>query len=186
MTQPRQHAPVRRSGAQTWVAILVVVVAVTATLALAFSSLSSGQEGPAVGREAPSFRLDLFGGGTLDSDALRGQVVVLNFWASWCPPCRAEAPLLRELWQEYGPQGVQFVGVAYKDVDSKAQAFLEEYGLGFPNGPDARLEISRAYRLRGVPETFIVGPDGVLVHHYIGPLDEAHFRQVMQRLLGGQ
>ncbi|MBC7225036.1 MAG: hypothetical protein H5T59_12320, partial [Anaerolineae bacterium] len=59
MTQPRQHAPVRRSGAQTWVAILVVVVAVTATLALAFSSLSSGQEGPAVGREAPSFRLDL-------------------------------------------------------------------------------------------------------------------------------
>ncbi|MGC8838365.1 MAG: TlpA family protein disulfide reductase [Anaerolineae bacterium] len=161
----------------------MVAVAVVATLAVAFASLGSGEAGPAVGQQAPAFRLDLYGGGTLTSESLRGKVVVLHFWGSWCGPCREEAPTLRRLWEDYAPRGVQFVGVSYKDVEAKALAFLEQYGLGFPNGPDARLELSRAYRVRGVPETYLIGPDGTLVYKYIGPLDEAHFRRTVERLL---
>lgn len=178
--------PGRGLGRQTWIAISVVVVVVAATLAMAFAGIGSGEAGPEVGQPAPAFRLDLYGGGTLRSDALRGQVVVLHFWGSWCDPCREEAPTLRRLWEDYAPQGVQFVGVSYKDVEAKARAFLEQYGLGFPNGPDARLEISRAYRVRAVPETYLIGPDGTLVYKYIGPLNEAHFRRTVEGLLQPQ
>ena len=177
-------APGRTPGRQTWIAVSVVVVAVAATLAVAFAGLGPGEAGPVVGQPAPAFRLDLYGGGTLTSDALRGQVVVLHFWGSWCPPCREEAPALKRLWEEYAPQGVQFVGVSYKDVEAKALAFLDRYGWGFPNGPDARLEVSRAYGVRAVPETYLIGPDGTLVQKYIGPLDEAHFRRTVEGLLG--
>jgi len=172
-----------RSSAK-WL-ILVVAVVVVGILVVAYTAISSSQSGPVVGREAPPFQLDLYGGGSLSSEALRGQVVVLHFWASWCPPCREEAPTLRHLWETYGPQGVQFVGVAYKDVESKARAFLEEQGLGYPNGPDERQKISRAYHVRAVPETYIIDPQGVLVRAYIGQVDEADFVQTVERLLQG-
>lgn len=164
----------------------MVAVAVVASLVAAFAGLGSGEGGLAVGEPAPAFRLSLYGGGTLTSDALRGHVVVLHFWGSWCPPCREEAPTLKALWEDYAPRGVQFVGVAYKDVEAKALAFLDQYDLGFANGPDTQQEVSRAYRVRAVPETYIIGPDGILVSKYIGPLDEAHFRRTVEGLLNSQ
>lgn len=179
-------APHSMPGGKTWIAVSVVVVVVVATLAMAFAGVGSGEAGPAVGQPAPAFRLGLYGGGTVASEALRGQVVVLHFWGSWCGPCREEAPIVRRLWEDYAPQGVQFVGVSYRDVETKALAFLEQYGWDFPNGPDTRGEVSRAYRVLAVPETYLIGPDGTLVYKYIGPLDEGHFRRTVERLLGSR
>jgi len=182
-----EQAPTRegqKTRSNTRWLILLVAAAVVAALFVAYTGISSRQKGPVGGQAAPPFQVNLYGGGSLSSDSLLGQVVVLHFWASWCPPCHQEAPALRHLWEIYDPQGVQFVGVAYKDVESKALAFLEEYGLDYPNGPDEKQRISGAYRVRAVPETYVIDAQGVLVRSYIGQVDEADFVRTINRLLG--
>lgn len=176
--------PVSRSSrrATRW-PLAVVAMAVAATLLAAYMGGTTG--GAEVGQEAPAFHLVLYDGRSLTSESLRGSVVVLHFWGSWCAPCRAEAPVIRSLWETYAPQGVQFLGVAYQDVESKARAFLEAHGWGFPNGSDPTGQISRAYGVRGVPETYVIGPDGVLVRKYIGPVDEEGLAGTLEALLGG-
>lgn len=188
MTRAKGTPPSGGQGRRdsSWWLILAVALVVLATLAVAGLGTSLQAGGLAAGQEAPPFHLQLYGGGTLSSDSLRGKVVVLHFWASWCPPCREEAPLLRRLWETYEPRGVQFVGVAYKDVEARAAAFLREQGLGFPNGPDERGQISRAYRVRAVPETYVISPQGVLVRSYIGAVDEADLVRTLEGVLRGQ
>jgi cytochrome c biogenesis protein CcmG/thiol:disulfide interchange protein DsbE len=85
---------------------------------------------------------------------------VVNFWASWCGPCIEEAPALEATWQAYKDKDVVFIGVAYVDSDAKSRAFLEKYGITYINGPDLRTEISDAYHIKGVPETFVISPAG--------------------------
>ncbi|NLE76725.1 MAG: TlpA family protein disulfide reductase [Chloroflexi bacterium] len=170
-----------KEGRAAW-RLALLAIAGLVSLLLAVTALTPGH-GPTVGQEAPPWTLNLYGGGSASSAASRGQVVVLHFWASWCDPCREEAPTLRRLWRAYEPQGVRFVGVSFKDVESKAQAFLHEHGLGFPNGADPRGRISSAYRVRAVPETYIIDRQGLLVRAYIGAVDETDFRQAMERAL---
>jgi cytochrome c biogenesis protein CcmG/thiol:disulfide interchange protein DsbE len=120
---------------------------------------------------APQFNIPLFGGGTFSLAEQRGKVVVVNFWASWCGPCRDEAPVLESTWRNYKDRGVVFVGVDYVDTDKEALAFLKEFNITYPNGPDIGTEASHAYRIQGVPETYFVGKDGQLYGNYIGPID---------------
>jgi len=136
-----------------------------------------------IGAPAPDFTLSLFDGGELSPADRRGMVVVVNFWASWCSPCRDEAPALERLWREYEDKGVVFVGVNFKDITAKATAFIEEFDITYPNGPDPYNRISRAYHITGVPETFLIAKDGRLVQHYIGPITEAGFRAALEELL---
>jgi cytochrome c biogenesis protein CcmG/thiol:disulfide interchange protein DsbE len=136
-----------------WVAVALVLLFVALGLINAFAT--QPQEG-----RAPDFTLDTYSGETYTLSELRGQVVVVNFWASWCQPCASEAPALEATWQDYKDQGVVFLGVDYVDSEEKAQEYLEKYGVTYPNGPDLGTRISDAYRIRGVPETFIVNADG--------------------------
>ena len=99
---------------------------------------------------------------------LRGQVVVLNFWASWCAPCRREAPALQSVWETYKDQGVAFVGVTYHDAEGASLAFIEEYGITYPNGVDEMERISRDYGVTAVPETYVIDRAGRLVWSQIG------------------
>jgi cytochrome c biogenesis protein CcmG/thiol:disulfide interchange protein DsbE len=105
---------------------------------------------------APNFTLSLFDGGQLILSELRGQVVVINFWASWCIPCRDETPLLERTWWRYRDRGVVFIGVDYLDTDKEAWAFLEEFEVSYSNGPDLGTRIAPDYRIKGVPETFFI------------------------------
>jgi cytochrome c biogenesis protein CcmG/thiol:disulfide interchange protein DsbE len=132
---------------------------------------------------APDFTLSLFDGGQLTLSQLQGQVVVVNFWASWCIPCRDEAPVLEEAWQRYRNQGVVFVGVAYLDTDKESKAFLEEFKVTYPNGPDLGTKIAPAYRLAGVPETFFVDKNGQIADLEIGPLTETRLVSAIETLL---
>jgi cytochrome c biogenesis protein CcmG/thiol:disulfide interchange protein DsbE len=136
-----------------WIVVALVLLFVALGLINAFAT--QPQEG-----RAPDFTLDTYGGETYTLSELRGQVVVVNFWASWCQPCASEAPALEATWQEYQDRGVVFLGVDYVDSEAQAQEYLAKYGVTYPNGPDLGTRISDAYRIRGVPETFIINADG--------------------------
>ncbi len=132
---------------------------------------------------APDFTLPLFEGGDITLSDLRGQVVVVNFWASWCIPCRDEAPFLERAWRKYRDQGVMFIGVDYLDTDKDAQAFLAEFEVSYPNGPDIGTKIAKQYHLTGVPETYFIAKDGRLGDLEIGPLTETRLVQAIAKLL---
>ncbi|MEZ4640203.1 MAG: TlpA disulfide reductase family protein [Caldilineaceae bacterium] len=89
-----------------------------------------------------------------------GQGVVINFWASWCDPCRDEADLLEQTWLREKDNGIVFLGLDYLDQEPAAKAYLAEFNVTYPNGPDLRSEIARRYGIKGVPETFFINPQG--------------------------
>jgi cytochrome c biogenesis protein CcmG/thiol:disulfide interchange protein DsbE len=139
-------------------------------LALLAFGLLRAQQGPVgVGQRAPDFSLTTFDGRRYDTRDLRGQVVVVNFWASWCKPCEQEARVLEQAHQLYKDQGVVFLGVDYVDIEREALAYLERFEITYPNGPDLRTSISQSFRTRGVPETYVIDAAGRIRSVKIGP-----------------
>lgn len=123
------------------------------------------------GEQAPQFHLALLSGGTLDLAELRGKPVVVNFMASWCPPCRAEMPAFEKAWQQHKDR-VVFVGVAVEDTESAAKALVEKTGVTYPVGLDEGSFIARAYELKGMPTTVFLDPNGAVVKRVTGPVTE--------------
>lgn len=111
----------------------------------------------------PDFDLPLLQtDGVLSSESLRGHPVVLNFWASWCAPCREEAPLLERTYQRFKDQGVRFVGVNLRDQEPNARRFVEDFGITFPVVRDEDQELARGLDVYGLPQTFFIDADGRL------------------------
>jgi cytochrome c biogenesis protein CcmG/thiol:disulfide interchange protein DsbE len=139
-------------------------------LVLGIGLYRSQQGQVAVGEMAPDFELETFSGEVYRLSDYRGSVILVNFWASWCESCKPEARDLEQAYQDYLERGdVIFLGVDYVDTEPEALAYLEEFGITYPNGPDLRTKISQAYRIRGVPETFVIDQEGRIVHVQIGP-----------------
>ncbi len=132
---------------------------------------------------APDFTLTSFDGETLTLSELQGQVVIINFWASWCPPCREEAPYLEATWRKYKDQGVVFIGVDYVDTEVEARAYMEEFDITYFNGPDVGTRISYDYNMQGVPETFYIAKNGEIRGVKIGPLYPPELDQKIEELL---
>jgi cytochrome c biogenesis protein CcmG/thiol:disulfide interchange protein DsbE len=133
--------------------------------------------------KAPDFSLTTFDGKTVSLPDLRGKVVMINFWASWCAPCRDEAPDLQRTWQRYKDRGVVFLGIAYTDTERNALAFIQESGATYLNGLDLGTRISARYHIQGVPETFIIDRDGNIVEFVMAPLTEAALSAKLDRAL---
>lgn len=171
-----------KPGRKKIVSWIVVTVAIVGFLLLMGFSLQL-QSGSLVGTSAPALTLSLFDGRELSLADLRGQVVVVNFWASWCIPCRDEAPALEQVWREYEGRGVVFVGIDVKDNEARARAFIEEFGLTYSNGPDPYSAISESYRITGVPETFFITRDGQVAGLYVGPISETQLRATLEEVL---
>ncbi len=117
---------------------------------------------------APDFALRLLDGGDFPLQDHKGHAVVVNFFASWCVPCKAEAPALEKVHQDYKARDVQIVGIAIQDTESAARAFVEEHGLTFPTGLDAAGEIKQAYRVFGVPTTYFIDREGRITYTHAG------------------
>jgi thiol-disulfide isomerase/thioredoxin len=108
------------------------------------------------GSPAPDFQLPTLGGGTLSSHELKGAPLVINFWASWCVPCRQEAPALEATYEQYRARGVRFLGVDYEDLEGDAQSFTKEFKITYPSIRDAGGSLAATFGVRGVPETFFI------------------------------
>ena len=134
---------------------------------------------------APDFTLETYDGDVLTLSDYRGQVVVLNFWASWCGPCAIEAPDLEALWQDYQDRGVMFIGIGYVDSKPKAEEFMATYGMTYPSGADLRTEISDAYAIRGVPETFVIDQNGEVVYFAERVVTYNEIAAVLEETLAG-
>jgi cytochrome c biogenesis protein CcmG/thiol:disulfide interchange protein DsbE len=183
-----QEAP-PQPGWQRWTRALgfafVALVVLALVGLLAFGLLSDDESGTAalsMNRQAPDFTLNLFDGGTFTLSEQQGKPVVVNIWASWCPSCREEAPVLEEGWRAYQDQGVVFVGVNVMDSRSDAEAFLEEFDITYPNGPDES-NIYTKYGATGVPETFFINREGVIVQKFMGPLKADQLSIFVEELL---
>jgi len=154
---------------QRW-GVIFAWILVLALLGILGFGLARAQQGSiGVGSSVPDFTLTTFESEEIRIADLRGQVVLLNFWASWCTTCELEARELEQVYQMYKDRGVVFLGIDYVDTEPEALAYLEKYGITYPNGPDLGTRISQAFRIRGVPETYIVGPDGRVAEVTIGP-----------------
>lgn len=147
----------------TWVLVLGLLL-------LVGLGLVRTQEGPiGIGKRVPDFTLTTFEGEEYSIEDYRGRVVLVNFWASWCKPCEQEAAELEQAWRNFKDQGVMFLGVDYVDTEPEALAYLSKFDITYPNGPDLGTTISQAFRIRGVPETYIVDSDGIIVDIQISP-----------------
>ena len=165
----------------------VALVAVVVAVAFGYVHLA-GQKGYALkeGAEAPGFRLPSLAGEQVDLGSYRGKVVVLNFWATWCPPCVAEMPSLQRLDRALGPEGLAVVTVSTDEDQEALEEFVTRYGLDLPVllDPGGRVA-SRDYRTTGFPETFVLDRAGVLLSHTVGPAEWdspdalAHFRGLL-------
>jgi peroxiredoxin len=152
-------------------AALVIVVQTGLPERAAFTGSISGSRAvaPEIGAIAPSFEAASLTDASLSLSDLRGETVVLNFWATWCEPCRVEMPELQALYEAHQPDGLRVLAVNLGETAAQAQQWVESLGLTFDilQDPDGR--IASLYQLRGQPSTYVIAKDGVITHIFYGP-----------------
>ena len=136
-----------------------------------------------VGRPAPAFSLERLDGGRLSLGDLSGRPVVLNFWASWCQPCREEAAMLMKLAADHADRGVAVIGVVYQDDAASASDFMRRYGQTYPGLVDPSGRTALDYGVFGIPETYFIDSTGVIRARQFGPLVSAQLESTMAEIL---
>ena len=164
ITKPKRSVPV------ITLFILIGVVVVGIIILMGSWLKNSRVTVLSIGQQIPEFTLNSFSGETYRLSDLKGKVVLVNIWASWCTACDEESYMLQNVWEDLEPSDkVVFLGVDYVDTEKPALEYIQKHGITFPNGPDLASKISRMFRIQGVPESFLIDPDGVLKAIQIGP-----------------
>ena len=189
-TEADSYIPRRISPLRVAAIIMAVagVLALTVLLALGLENRSpvTGRSGVTrIDKPAPNINMPLYDGGVLTPTDYADRPAVVNFWASWCGPCRQEAPIFERLSQEYGERGVLFIGVNIQDAQSDAEAYLREFTITYPNGSDEDGSISIDYGVIGIPVTFFINRDGIVQRRWAGVMRETQLRQWIDELVLG-
>jgi peroxiredoxin len=172
-----------------WLMVGVIVAGLTLGAA-ALVRFGPNVEGVEVGKRAPDYKAASLTSGDSVSihDAAKGHVTLVNIWATWCIPCRAEMPAIEQLWRELGPKGLRIVSVSIDDgAPGDVQSFAKEYGLTFDILQDRSTGIQKVYQTTGVPESFLLDKQGVIVKKVIGehPWSSPSNQRLVAELLGG-
>ena len=166
--------------------VVLVVVLLGSVLAFGLTRDPTARRPVVIGQPAPGFALPtLDGSRTVRLSELRGRVVVLNFWSSWCAECVVEHQALSRAWQRYRDHGVVVVGMNFDDSAAAARSFAARLGVGYPLLTDPGDRAAVAYGVTGPPETFLIGPDGVIAGTTIGPVDYPRLSSEVEALLTG-
>ena len=185
----------RRFSKREWILLgaAVPLLALFALLGWALSKSGGNPGGIAVNNElgevrssvdfAYEFSLELLDGQTIALSELRGKVLMLDFWASWCAPCRQEAPVLAAVYREYSGFPVEFVGVAIWDRREDARRFTAQFDVPYPTVVDEDGTIAINYGVRGIPEKFFISPDGAVSKKFTGPMNEDALREILNAML---
>jgi cytochrome c biogenesis protein CcmG/thiol:disulfide interchange protein DsbE len=173
-----------------WTAGSVAVIAVGAWALVAGSRLGQDPtlvKSPLLGKPAPAFELPLLDGdGSISSSDLQGRPYVVNFWASWCVPCREEAPVLQSFHERWSDRGVVMLGVVYQDTASEAREFRDEFGLTFPQALDPDGIAALDFGVFGIPETYVVDADGIVMAKFIGAVGPTSLDNALAQIEAGQ
>ena len=143
-------------------------------MAPAPESTAPTQEGPApaegseVGKLAPDFQLENLEGQSVSLSDLRGKPVMLNFWATWCPPCRAEMPYIQQIYEEWSGKGLEVLAIDIGESPSEVKKFLQNQGLSLPVLLDTKKNVAQKYNITGIPTTFFIDSDGIIQEKVIG------------------
>ena len=187
------EAPARSSSWRTVrfvaLAAVAVVIGVAAVLGSRITQDATLVESPLIGQPAPDLTLpDLEGAGSVSLGELRGQVVIVNFWASWCVPCRNEHPALVAANDAYRDAGVTFVGINFQDQQASATAFLDELGRGdgyrYVTDPGSRAAVE--FGVYGVPETYVIDRTGTIIAKITGESNSRLLAEVIDAVLAGR
>lgn len=178
-------------GSRKWLWLLMsgALVATATWVVVAARALERDPtvvESPLIGKPAPALRLPAMGGGEVDLVASQGDIVVVNFWASWCVPCQEEAPELRRFAERWSGQGVRVVGVVYADDEAAAIRFRDRFGLTYPQALDPEGRAAIDFGVFGVPETFVIDRRGVVMAKLIGAVDARTLEAVVGSVEAGR
>ena len=152
------------------VLVALIVGPILGLLAFGFTRDARYISSPLLAKPAAPFTVTLFDGRKITLDDLRGKAVFLNFWASWCPPCRTEARDLEAAWQKVKDKNMVFIGVALQDLDNNSLEFLKEFEVTYPNGKDETGKIAVDYGTWGIPESFFIDPQGRITYKHVGAI----------------
>ena len=187
MTQPAA-SPATPAPVPTWKRLLPPLLAAGLVGVLGVALLRPADDattgGPLVGKTAPDFTLQSLDGSELRLSSLKGRPVVVNFWASWCVPCREEAPLFRDLSTRQAPgTGLAIVGVLFQEPrEDAARTFIQEYALAYPNLRDPKARTAINYGVAGIPETVFIDAQGVIQHVDRGGLDRTRLNVGLEKI----
>jgi cytochrome c biogenesis protein CcmG/thiol:disulfide interchange protein DsbE len=152
---------------------LLIIAPILALLAFVFSRDAKYIHSPLLAKPAAPFNVTLFDGKKVTLEDFRGKAVFLNFWASWCAPCRAEAHDLEAAWQKVKDKNMIFLGVALQDSEQASKDFLQEFRVSYLNGRDESGKIAVDYGTWGIPESFFIDPQGLITYKHVGGIRAA-------------